>query len=72
MDFDGEDEEENKEEGGKEGANALEGLDGVEKDKQAVPPLIIDGLEVDREVRSLPACVSVSVGESVGVCVTIS
>ena len=35
----------------KEGINALEDLDGLlEKDKQAVLPLIIDGLEVDSEV----------------------
>ena len=36
----------------KDGVNTLEGLDGLlEKDKNAVQPLIIDGLEVDREVR---------------------
>lgn len=36
----------------KDGINALEGLDGMlEKDKLSVSPLVIDGLEVDREVR---------------------
>lgn len=36
----------------KDGIDALEGLDGMlEKDKQSVSPLVIDGLEVDREVR---------------------
>ena len=33
-----------------EGVNGME--EGKEKDKNAVQPLIIDGLEVDREVRS--------------------
>jgi hypothetical protein len=42
---------------GSEGMNkdgiALEGLDGMlENDKLSVSPLVIDGLEVDREVRN--------------------
>lgn len=37
---------------GEEGGNPLEDIDGLmEKDKQTVLPLIIDGLEVDRDVR---------------------
>ena len=36
---------------GEEGGNPLEDLDGLlDKDKQTVLPLIIDGLEVDRDV----------------------
>lgn len=36
----------------KDGITALEGLDGMlENDKLSVSPLVIDGLEVDREVR---------------------
>ena len=40
---------------GKDGVRSLDGLDGMqEKDKLSALPLIIDGLEIDRDVSSYP------------------